>query len=100
MNTKTLTEPLVLEPLPDYREYPESEMRERALWFCEDIARRRTVREFDSRSVPKDIIEQCLLSAATAPSGANQHGIRFNKQQSSFFGHHEPALQETNTDCR
>ena len=71
MNTKTLTEPLVLEPLPDYREYPESEMRERALWFREDIARRRTVREFDSRSVPKDIIEQCLLSAATAPSGAN-----------------------------
>tara|TARA_B100000929_G_scaffold45752_1_gene32494 strand:- start:3203 stop:3898 length:696 start_codon:yes stop_codon:yes gene_type:complete len=78
MNTKTLTEPLVLEPLPDYREYPESEMRERALWFREDIARRRTVREFDSRSVPKDIIEQCLLSAGTAPSGANQQPWHFS----------------------
>ena len=64
--------PFVLEPLPDYREYPAAEMRERARWFRADIARRRTVRDFDSREVPREVIEQCLLAAGTAPSGANQ----------------------------
>jgi len=64
--------PFVLEPLPDYREYPAADMRERARWFCADIARRRSVRDFDSREVPREVIEQCLLAAGTAPSGANQ----------------------------
>ncbi len=64
--------PFVLEPLPDYREYPAAEMCERARWFRADIARRRTVRDFDSREVPREVIEQCLLAAGTAPSGANQ----------------------------
>jgi nitroreductase len=64
--------PFVLEPLPDHREYPAAEMRERARWFRADIARRRSVRDFDSREVPREVIEQCLLAAGTAPSGANQ----------------------------
>ena len=77
MNTKTSESVYVLEPLPDYREYPESEMRERADWFYRDIARRRTVREFDGRPVPNDVIEKCLLAAGTAPSGANQQPWHF-----------------------
>ena len=36
------------------------------------MARRRTVREFDSRPVPRAVIEHCLRTAGTAPSGANQ----------------------------
>jgi nitroreductase len=67
----------ILEPLPDFREYPAEEMQERARWFYEDISRRRTVREFDSRPVPKDVIENCLLAAGTAPSGANQQPWHF-----------------------
>lgn len=67
----------VLEPLPQYREYPVEEMRERARWFYRDIARRRTVREFDDRPVPKEVIEHCLLAAGTAPSGANQQPWHF-----------------------
>ena len=39
--------------------------------FYEDINRRRTVREFSSRPVPRDIIETALKAANTAPSGAN-----------------------------
>lgn len=70
-------DPCVLEPLPDYREYPLAEMCERARWFYHDIARRRTVRDFDSRPVPREIIEQCLLAAGTAPSGANQQPWHF-----------------------
>ena len=66
-----------VEPLPDYREYAQDDMRARARWFYEDIARRRTVREFDTRPVPRDVIEQCLLAAGTAPSGANQQPWHF-----------------------
>jgi nitroreductase len=52
-------------------------MRERAHWFYRDIARRRSVREFDSRPIPREVIEQCLLAAGTAPSGANQQPWHF-----------------------
>jgi len=60
------------EPLPSYREYDPDVMRERAASFYSDIVRRRTVRDFDSRPVPREVIESCLLAAGTAPSGANQ----------------------------
>ena len=69
--------PLVLEPLPNFREYPEREMIERATAFYRDIARRRTVRDFDSRSIPRAVIEKALLAAGTAPSGANQQPWHF-----------------------
>ena len=36
------------------------------------MRRRRSVREFDARAVPREVIERCLLAAGTAPSGANQ----------------------------
>lgn len=68
----TAPAPFLEEPLPDYREYAPSDMCARARWFHEDIARRRSVRAFDSRPVPREVIERCLLAAGTAPSGANQ----------------------------
>lgn len=55
----------------DFREYPVAEMRQRAADFYAEIRRRRTVREFSSRPVPRDIIETCLRAAGTAPNGAN-----------------------------
>ncbi len=58
-------------PLADYREYPIEEMRERLAAFYEDVNRRRTVREFSDRPVPRDIVETALKAAGTAPSGAN-----------------------------
>ncbi len=57
--------------LPDYREYSVEDMRRRANDFYADIKRRRTVREFSDRPVPRDIIETALRAAGTAPSGAN-----------------------------
>jgi nitroreductase len=71
------TDVCVLEPLPAYREYPAEEMTARARWFYDDIARRRTVRDFDTRPVPRDVIENCLRAAGTAPSGANQQPWHF-----------------------
>lgn len=58
-------------PLDQYKEYPVDEMRARVAAFYEDLDRRRTVREFSARPVPRDIIETALKAANTAPSGAN-----------------------------
>ena len=58
-------------PYTDYVEYPVAEMRQRAGIFYADAKRRRTVRDFSDRPVPRDIIETCLLAAGTAPNGAN-----------------------------
>ncbi len=58
-------------PLEMYHEFPIEEMRERLQAFYADVDRRRTVREFSDRPVPRDIIETALKAANTAPSGAN-----------------------------
>ncbi len=58
-------------PLKDYREYPIEEMRERLNEFYANVNRRRTVREFSDRPIPRDVIETALKAAGTAPSGAN-----------------------------
>ena len=58
-------------PLDQYEEYPVDEMRERVEAFYDNIDRRRTVREFSDRPVPRDIIETALKAGNTAPSGAN-----------------------------
>ena len=52
-------------------------MQKRAADFYEDIKRRRTVRDFSDRPVPKEIIEKCLLAAGTAPNGANKQPWHF-----------------------
>ncbi len=46
-------------------------MRIRAAAFLEEMRRRRTVREFSLQPVPREIIEQAVLTAGTAPNGAN-----------------------------
>ncbi|MDH3545706.1 MAG: nitroreductase family protein [Gammaproteobacteria bacterium] len=58
-------------PLKDYREYPIQEMRERLAEFYAELSRRRSVRQFSDRPVPRDVIEMALRAANTAPSGAN-----------------------------
>jgi nitroreductase len=63
--------------LPGYREYPADVMKRRATEFYEDIRRRRTVREFSGRPVAREVIEDCLRAAGTAPSGANMQPWHF-----------------------
>jgi nitroreductase len=55
----------------NFHELPEAEMRQRATEIREELQRRRTVRHFSDRPVPREIIEECLRAAGTAPSGAN-----------------------------
>jgi len=64
-------------PLAGYRALPVEEMRAEAQGFLERMRKRRTVRDFSDRPVPRDVIEQCLLAAGTAPNGANRQPWRF-----------------------
>ncbi|NJD31784.1 MAG: nitroreductase family protein [Gammaproteobacteria bacterium] len=64
-------------PLTSFRELPEPEMLRAAREFRELMQRRRTVRTFDSRPVPRELIADCIAAAGTAPSGANQQPWHF-----------------------
>jgi len=71
-----MADPVFL-PLADYREYNAAEMDARAAEFYRDIRRRRTVRQFSSRPVPRTVIENCVRAAGTAPNGANMQPWHF-----------------------
>ena len=64
-------------PLTSWQEKPEEEMREAARAFLHTMQNRRTVRDFSDRPVPRDVIEDCLLAAGTAPNGANRQPWKF-----------------------
>lgn len=64
-------------PLTTYHEYPVEKMRQRTANFYAEMKRRRTVRDFSGRPVPRDIIENCIRTAGTAPNGANLQPWQF-----------------------
>ena len=64
-------------PLPAYVEIPEDEMKACATSFLGEMRRRRTVRDYSDRPVARKVIEDCLLAAGTAPSGANRQPWHF-----------------------
>ena len=60
-----------------FKELPEEEMKARALVFNALMQRRRTVRDFSSREISRDVIDACLNTAGSAPSGANRQPWHF-----------------------
>jgi nitroreductase len=52
-------------------------MLRRARDFAADMQRRRTVRQFSDRPVAREVIERCVETAGTAPSGAHQQPWHF-----------------------
>ena len=90
----------------NFVEYSAGEMKERAVGFRMEMQRRRTVRHFSDRPVPREIIEECLLTAGTAPNGANlqpwhfvvvsdpqlKHEIRVEaeKEEAEFYNRRAP----------
>ena len=74
-------------PLRSYREYPLPEMIGRSRQFADEMRRRRSIREFSDRPVPRSVIEACLEAAGTAPSGAHQ-------QPWHFVAVSDPALKK------
>lgn len=65
------TMPLVFEPTPD------AEMLPRAHAFLDRMRRRRTVRDYSDKPVPRALIETAVRVAGSAPSGANQQPWSF-----------------------
>ncbi|CAM1366025.1 nitroreductase family protein [Tenacibaculum xiamenense] len=57
--------------------YEENEMLERSRDYFNWLNKRRSVREFSDTPVPKEIIENIILSASTAPSGAHKQPWTF-----------------------
>ena len=62
-------------PLDEYKEFPVEEMRKRLQAFYDDLNRRRTVREFSDRPVPRDIIETALKAADLCYSRRQHRGF-------------------------
>jgi len=58
-------------PLNDFKKYSPEEMIKRSESFYNQIKQRRTVRDFSDNPVSKEVIENCIRAAGTAPSGAN-----------------------------
>ena len=58
-------------PYTQYQEYPVDEMERRAAEFYAEMQRRRTIRDYSDKPVPRDVVEKCVLAAGTAPNGAN-----------------------------
>ena len=92
--------PLQFTPLPD------DEMIQRSLTFREQLATRRSVRHFSTKEVPMEVINNVVMTASSAPSGANKepwtfvivkdpiikHDIRIaaEKEEKSFYDHRAP----------
>jgi nitroreductase len=63
--------------LNNFMEYTTEEMIKRSGAFYSDLKNRRTVRDFSEKTVPRKVIENCIKSAGTAPSGANMQPWHF-----------------------
>ena len=61
----------------DFTEYSHGEMIQKSRSFYEIVEQRRSVRAFSDRLVPREVIENSLLAAGTAPSGANMQPWHF-----------------------
>jgi len=95
-------------PLTTYRQFSEEEMKRRIRSFRDEMLRRRTVRQFSTRPIPREVIDDCLRIAGTAPSGANmqpwhfvvvsdpavKHQIRDAAEKEEHIFYHERAPQE------
>tara|TARA_B100000745_G_scaffold235648_1_gene158944 strand:- start:1331 stop:2011 length:681 start_codon:yes stop_codon:yes gene_type:complete len=64
-------------PLPNAKHLSDEEMKSRSEEFYMHIKQRRTVRDFSPEKVSKSIIDNCILAAGTAPSGANMQPWHF-----------------------
>lgn len=59
------------------KSFDESQMMDKSLSFYNWMDERRTVRDFSDRPVPESVIENIILAASTAPSGAHKQPWTF-----------------------
>ena len=61
-------------PLP---RYTDGELTQRSEQFYRHMEKRRSIRQFSNQPISEEAIRNCILTAATAPSGANQQPWTF-----------------------
>lgn len=107
-------------PLPPREVLTDAELAARAAQFQRAMAARRTVRDFSDRPVPRELIEDCLRTAGSAPNGANLQPWHFvavsdparkreirlaaEEEEREFYAHRAPnewleALAALGTDA-
>jgi|TARA_R110002073_G_scaffold236962_1_gene397955 iodotyrosine deiodinase len=64
-------------PMPDKWDMSDAEMIEKSAEFYELMKKRHTVRDYSTRPVPREVIENCIKAAGLAPSGANHQPWHF-----------------------
>ena len=70
-----------------FKELPEQEMLARSESLYELMKRRRSVRDFSSRHVPRTIVQNAIKTAGTSPNGANQQPWYFAVAESKEIKH-------------
>ena len=92
--------PLQFKPLP------EDELITRSATFREQLATRRSIRHFSTKEVPMEVINNVVMTASSAPSGANKEPWTFvivkdpkikrdiriaaEKEEKAFYDHRAP----------
>lgn len=69
--------------LPDHVSLSDEDMRAATVEFLAHMRKRHSVREFTDQPVPQNVIENCILTAGSAPSGANHQPWHFVAVKSS-----------------
>ena len=64
-------------PPPKLPDYSSKEMQLRSRIFLENLSARRTIRNFSDLPVDRKVIENCIKTAGTSPSGANMQPWHF-----------------------
>lgn len=98
----------------DFSEYALPEMQARSEAFLAEMKRRRSVRFFSDRPVPRSLIETLIQTASTAPSGAHKQPwtfcavsnaelktrIRQAAEEEEYVNYHGRMSDEWLTDLR
>ena len=84
-------------PFTDFIALDAAEMLERSAAHLHLMQQRHTIRQFSDRPVPRQVIEQLIQIAASAPSGANHqpwHFVAISNPEVKQQIRHEAELQE------
>ena len=61
----------------DFSPQEETAMAQSAQAFYQQMAKRRSVRDFSDQPIPQSVLENAILAAGSAPSGANMQPWHF-----------------------
>ena len=88
----------------EHATYPEEEMLSRSRSYYDWLNKRRSVRAFSNKAVPKQLIENLIMSASTAPSGAHKQPWVFcavsNQEMKSKIREAAEAEEKLSYDSR